>query len=305
MLLGIAIGDAFGAGYEMQSRNDIRKNFDFSKYRVRPKWRVWRPGTGRYTDDTQMSLAIAELLLSEELFTVHTLADFFVESFRRDPRPGYSKGFQKILEQVRSGRELIAALNPNSTRNGAAMRAVPIGTVRDIDMVIQHAVTNAKVTHDTPSGIASSVCVAAAAHYFLWDIGDPSGVFDYCIRACQKFDPISTRHFEAISRMQEEDPLLLFGKEKINFGVPVDAMRTAGAVLYLISRFSDDPTTTLQKAVLLGGDTDSVAAVALGIVASRAGLEMLPDFLLSGLENGPYGRDYIASLGEDLIRNGS
>jgi ADP-ribosylglycohydrolase len=95
-------------------------------------------------------------------------------------------------------------------------------------------------------------------------------------------------------------PELLFGEKDRRFGVPVDGMRTAGAVLYILARFSDDPRQTLIESVLLGGDTDSTTAIALGIVAINQGLGNIPKVLIDGLENEGFGKDYLIELGEKL-----
>jgi ADP-ribosylglycohydrolase len=74
-------------------------------------------------------------------------------------------------------------------------------------------------------------------------------------------------------------------------------MRTAGAVLYIISKFNKDPLKTLKEAILLGGDTDTVASICLGIVAMKTGIRKLPPFLFRDLENNGYGRDYLIEIG--------
>ncbi len=64
MLLELAIGDAYGAGFEyadeMISENTLTHYVQHPRHQIRP---------GCYTDDTQMSLAIAETLVSGEPWT--------------------------------------------------------------------------------------------------------------------------------------------------------------------------------------------------------------------------------------------
>jgi len=295
VLLGVAIGDAFGAGYEMTPRLVIKNRFRWDGYVAHPTHGLAR---GTYTDDTQMTVANAELLISGQPITLLSLAESFVHCFKRDQRDGYARGFQRFLESIDSGEEFIQKIKPHSTRNGAAMRAIPFGILHDLGSVIVDATKNAQTTHNTPKGIASSVCVASAAHYFFYNIGEPKEVFSYCIDVCSVIDRESAEHFKRVAQMKGVDFSLLCGFEKQFFGIPVDGMRTAGAVLYLISRYYDDPSEALRQAVLLGGDTDSVASIALGIVTSRTGLASLPKFLIEGLENGPYGRDYLVDLGQ-------
>lgn len=59
MLLGVAIGDAFGAGIEFMSKEWILENVGFDKYvNMRDgKYGVnYEPG--KYTDDTEMTIGL-------------------------------------------------------------------------------------------------------------------------------------------------------------------------------------------------------------------------------------------------------
>jgi ADP-ribosylglycohydrolase len=58
LLLELAIGDAYGAGFEFADAQTVREKNDLSRYVKHPRHRI-QPGS--YTDDTQMSLAIAEI----------------------------------------------------------------------------------------------------------------------------------------------------------------------------------------------------------------------------------------------------
>ena len=124
MLLELAIGDAYGAGFEYVDPEMIRQQNNLSRYVKYPGHNT-QPGC--YTDDTQMSLAIAEPIVSGEPWEPAVLADKFVEVFQRDPRKGYAAGFYHFLEQVRNGKQFLRDINPRSEKSGAAMRAAPIG----------------------------------------------------------------------------------------------------------------------------------------------------------------------------------
>ena len=67
---------------------------------------------GCYTDDTQMSIAVAELLVSDTHFSRENLAELFVSCFQRDPRAGYARG-----EDYH--RTMKAALPPSKVPNSA------------------------------------------------------------------------------------------------------------------------------------------------------------------------------------------
>jgi ADP-ribosyl-[dinitrogen reductase] hydrolase len=297
MLLGIAIGDALGVGFELlMDRKKVRNKFKFDCYL--PGGPGWK--NGQYSDDTQMSLAITELLISKKRFNLNNLADYFLKIYQRDPRRGYGGSVREGLRKSKNSKEFLRIIPGNSFGNGACMRAVPLGVLPKIKDVVEYAKINAKITHNVPSAIVSSVCVAVASHYFYYNLGKPEEVFDYCINICEKIDKESVGYFKNIKDMKKFNPVLLFGSENEFKGVAPNGMRTAGAVLYIISKFYKNPSETLRKTILLGGDTDTVASICFGIVAIKTGIEKLPDFLFRDLENNAYGRDYLIELGEKL-----
>lgn len=299
MFLGIAIGDAFGAGYEFlgKSRAAVKKAFDFTKYKAHP-CKEFKHKKGMYTDDAQMSIAIGELMLSDKPFNHSTLADAFVRCYKRDPITGYSVGFKSLLDNIKDGQELLEKIDPDSKRNGAAMRALPIGMIKELDKVIEYAYINAEVTHNTPQGIVSSVGTALLSHHQIYNID--ADIFDYINDHIWKIHFDSANYFKKIRQMDSEDPSILFGKDNISKGVPCDGVRTLGAVLYILSNFGTDANEVLKKSVLLGGDTDSVASIALGTNSIQSGIDDLDPFLYKGLTNHKYGKDYIIDLGKKL-----
>ena len=168
MLLELAIGDAYGAGFEYVDRSIIKRFNNLKEYRKHQKYDI---GDGRYTDDTQMSLAIAELLVEGVEWTPLNIANKFVEVFKRDPREGYAGRFYQFLQEVKTGEEFLQKMHPESDKSGAAMRACPIGFIPDIQEVIRHATIQAKLTHNTPLGINAAVAAALMSHYFIYNHG--------------------------------------------------------------------------------------------------------------------------------------
>jgi ADP-ribosyl-[dinitrogen reductase] hydrolase len=269
MLLEIAIGDAYGAGFEFAPRAKIERHNDGANYVAHE---LGIPA-GRYTDDTQMSIAIAELLLHDAPLDAPACADAFVHAYRRDPRAGYSRGFGQLLSEVADGAELLRRIHPGSVRNGAAMRSVPLGLIADRALMRRVALEQASVTHDSPEGRLSSEVVALMAHALL----------HHGLR------------IEALAAMvAAETGFELRGDW--NAEVAVDALQTLHAVhTALVAHRSK--RELLRACVAFGGDTDSVAAIALGL-ASMSGefTDDLPASLFDGLENGPYGRHWLGAL---------
>jgi ADP-ribosyl-[dinitrogen reductase] hydrolase len=274
MLIQSAIGDAYGAGFEFEKPEIIALENTLTHYK---RHALYSEIQGRYTDDTQMALAISELILSGDEWTPERIADGFVAVFRRDPRRGYSSRFYEILLQVASGKALLQVLQPGSNRNGAAMRAYPIGIYADPEMVCERAAMQARITHDTPEGIASAQAVALASHYFLYRLGDKKQLGTYL-------------------KTHLGGPWELPWKTEVSM-VAEEAVRAAITLL----QSEDSLSNILRKGIALGGDVDTVGAIALGCGASAIDIvDDLPGWMAAGLENGAFGRDYILGIDAQL-----
>ena len=283
MMLRIAQGDAFAAAAEFVGDKDHLYKFD--KFYQHPGHEKLAPGS--YTDDTQMSIANAEVLLGNDTSDL-AFANSWVEAFKRDERDGYARGFQGFLEELtEGGEEFLKKIKPTSNGNGAAMRAVPLGVIPDIETLIKISDQQAKLTHNTYGGMISSSIVALASHYALY--------YD------SPLNEVDTFISEHIGQTIYDDDWLqnvLFcdwmGK------VPCHGASTAQAVLSLLRNY-DNLMDMMRQTILWGGDTDSVASIAWGIASARYDDE-LPEFLTKELEvESPYGVDYLLDLGQKLM----
>ena len=117
MLLELAIGDAYGAGFEYVNTGLVRHFNDLSGYIHHPRHKAIKPGM--YTDDAQMSIAIAEMVITDlsqtEAWTEENLAKRFVRAFKRDPRTGYASGFYGFLLKIEDGTQFLAEIRPTAT----------------------------------------------------------------------------------------------------------------------------------------------------------------------------------------------
>jgi ADP-ribosyl-[dinitrogen reductase] hydrolase len=275
MLLELAIGDAYGAGFEYASAAILKRN-DLSGYIQHPRHGIT---PGNYTDDAQMSLAIAEVILSNQPWTPETLADQFVAVFHRDPHEGYASRFYEFLQQTHSGADFLANIRPDSDKSGAAMRAGPIGIFSTIAEVLEKAAIQAQLTHNTTDGIAAAQAAALMSHYFLYARGAAAdlGLF---------LDELVPGYAWATPWR---------GKVGAKGWMAVHAAVTA------VSR-GRSLSGILQDCVAFSGDVDTVATIALAAAScSREIVHNLPQVLIDGLENGVYGRDYIQDLDRQLL----
>lgn len=275
MLLEGGIGDAYGAGFEFENETNIKLYNKLIEYRKHPKYdSIYKT----YTDDTQMAIAISELLLDSDEWSIVSIANKFVEVFKKDPRRGYSSRFYNILNEVESGGELLKKLIPYSNRNGAAMRSYPIGIFKEELEIIEKCMLQAKVTHDTKEGILSSQLIGLAAHFFLYKKGSKNELAFYL-----------GEQLSISSNFQKQST------------IKMEALPIVNTVISLVTQH-EKMTTCLLEAVDLGGDTDTVASLALALLSlSDEVINDLPQWLYNDFDGGAYGKKYLIHLDKMLF----
>ncbi|HVI41923.1 MAG TPA: ADP-ribosylglycohydrolase family protein [Anaerovoracaceae bacterium] len=284
ILLRIAQADAYAAATEYISLPDDKDIYyqalKLEGYGAHPRHKL---APGIYTDDTQMSIAVAEVLLSGIPFTAEKFANAFADCFHRDQRVGYSPGFYQFLLKNKTGEEFLKNIKPDSEKNGGAMRAPVVGVLKSPLQVLEVAKLQASLTHNTPVGIFTSQAAALMSHYALYEDGSLTELVDYCKKYLPAF------------KLFEEDFVGTVGH-------PHTALKTIHAVVHLL-RTQKNLLGILKETIVLGGDTDSVAAIAWGIASSRM-TEDLPEFFETCLEPGrKYGPEFLKALGNKLMDN--
>jgi ADP-ribosyl-[dinitrogen reductase] hydrolase len=292
LFLGMAIGDAFGARFENLKRESIDLTNETGIFR---DW-------NRYTDDTQMAVGVAELLISGDTFTEENLAKALLTAYHRDPRPGYSRLTRRMLEESYGGEAFLHSLSDGEIRSrksdGAAMRALPLGFLPDMQEVIRCALLNAAITHGHPDALAATAGIALIAHTrYHTRAGFPKIMRDLL----HSIPHLTHKAQSYLSRVIYAgwEPGVILG-DYAGYGVPyTESIILLGAVIAILTEFGEDPARALLESVQLGGDTDTTACIVLGAALIHPGME-IPDSLLGGLEDGEYGKKYITQLGDQL-----
>jgi ADP-ribosylglycohydrolase len=283
VLVELAVGDAYGAGFEYADPEFVATHNTLEGYVQHPAHAGVRPGA--YTDDTQMTIAITELLISGGPWTAQRLADQFVRVFKRDQREGYADGFYRLLREVGDGEELLFRINPDSDRSGAAMRAGPVGLLPTVSDVLHHAAVQARVTHDTPAGIEAAQAVALAVHYCHFELGSVAEVGRWIDQQL-----LSRGGAGGWSRPWR-------GKVGARGWMSVRAALTA-----ITTATRGSLSEILRTCVAFTGDVDTVATMAMAAASrSQEIARDLPRVLKRDLEDGPYGRGYLWDLDARLL----
>ncbi|WP_196893683.1 ADP-ribosylglycohydrolase family protein [Aureivirga marina] len=274
MILEGAIGDAYGAGFEFADFKKIQLKNNITNYENHPLYNELK---GNYTDDTQMTLALAELILSDSDWTELNIANSFVNSFQRNPRKGYAKRFYSFLTEIKNGQEFLEKIQNTSTRNGAAMRSYILGVFPTEEEVLTKNTLQAKLTHNSEEGILSANAIALANHFFIYEKGQKNDLLTY------------------LNDFQKAN-----WKGKWQGNVSMSGIASVEAVLSLL--VSDlNLKERLQMAINFGGDVDTVASLVLAISSQDKSItNNLPRFLYDELENETFGKDYLIILDKKI-----
>lgn len=276
LLTFTAIGDAYGVCFEYAPREIIRARNNLTGYFQHHKYEL---GGGRYSDDTQMSIAVAEaLLMFGEAASARDFAASFVAAFRRDPRVGYAGRFREFLVTVADADDFLAGIVNDSDKSGGAMRAGACGLLGDLQAVKSVAARQAAVTHDTADGVSAAQAAALMVHYLLYRLGPR--------RQLPHFLDDHVRGY-AWTRVHEG-----------SVG-PKGCHSVRAAVTALVR--SRSVAELLVDCVNFGGDVDTVAAIAMAAAACADDIVRdIPQPLWTGLENRRFGRDHLAELDRHL-----
>lgn len=291
-LLGLAVGDALGGRFEAQSAEHIRSRIPtVDKLLDYVTDELW------YTDDTQMAIAVAETLAEQGEIREEELCRSFVANYT--PSRGYGRGARAVLEAMEDERDYPAVAAQyfpgGSYGNGAAMRVAPIGLLfrDDPAQVLQQARLSALPTHTHPLGIegaqllALAVALASSTDHF-----DRAAFFDELLAHCQSpeyRDKMTTA--AALSSAAELSAL----------GNGIEALVSVPTAIACFALFPQSYADTIGSAILLGGDTDTIAAMAGAISGAHLGAAAIPKSLSEHLENSPKGRDYLPVLAKRLL----
>ena len=284
VLLGTAAGDALGAGYE------------FGPPRA-PELEVgmvgggsfgWEPG--EWTDDTSMAIAIAEVAATGADLREEEALDALARRWHEWLHHAKDVGVQTRSVLSRAGRHSIsaqtartesAALHKHTGRtagNGSLMRTAPVALayLHDEAALVEAARAVSELTHyDPEAGDACALWCLAIHHAIL------TGVLDVRI-GLQHIDPDRRELWASRLDVAERSRPSDFS----NNGWVVEALQAAWSAITTTSVPQDDPAKgvfrvdhlrlALDAGVRGGGDTDTVAAIAGGLLGAAYGASAVP-----------------------------
>ncbi len=284
LIIGLAIGDALGSPTEFMKLKDIKAKYG-------PEGIKDLPEPALYTDDTQMTIAIAEALIKagdQDVETIMTaICDEFIK-WRHSPENNRAPGNACLtgVSNMENGIHWSESGVPNSKGCGSVMRVAPIGYVYQYDpeKLKQVARASGICTHGHRTAIAASIGGAYLVKLALDGI-DPecmiSETLSYTAGISREFDIALSKVSECLYWPSEENALKYLGEGWIG-------EEAVALALYCFLKYPNDYKKAVLRGANTNGDSDSVACIAGSISGAYLGFDAITSQWAKKIEKSEY-----------------
>lgn len=301
-LYGQALGDAMGMPSELWPRSRVKAYFGWIDH--------FLPGPAEnnaacyfrraeFTDDTSMALCLADALLERDgqidpdLIGKHIL-DWALrfDAFNKNVLGPTSK---IALNAIRDGKP-VAELDNNGVTNGAAMRVSPLGCLlpaRDLDGFIDAVALASSPTHKSDLAIAGAVVVAWAISKAIdgdsWQhIADslPSIARYAQEKRITTFSASLAARLELALKVVRESDGPESASEALyqQVGAGTSTLESVSCAIAMVELAQTDPNRCAILCANLGGDTDTIGAMATTICGALHGVNAIDPALKQELD---------------------
>lgn len=309
-LAGLALGDALGMPTQEMSPAQIRAVYGRITGLVEgDASQPYAPGmpAGSVTDDTEQALLVASLLIRgrgsssgrvslNAVEFAHALLAWEDSMIERGSLDLLGPSTKAALERVRAGEDPLT-VGGEGTTNGAAMRVTPIGiavSTEDPEAFAEAVWSSCRVTHATRQGFQSAALVAAAVSMGIDAARSPSldlrGLLWKAVTYVDSLpehgawtpDPdvvAATRRAMQLAVNPASSSLECLAEQ---VGTSVASAHAIPMAFALLAR--DPSPQALLDAANIGGDTDTIGAIAGAILGAALGVQVLPTDSLSMIE---------------------
>ena len=318
-ILGQALGDALGFVVEAQPP-------EVARIYVQGWLRSGRAGEwshphfpfGQYSDDTQLARELLRSFRDAGRWDPARFAANLAELFHQRRDVGAGQGTRSAALRLQAGVPWNSAGTPAPyAGNGAAMRAAQLGLlISDRASMCRVALEQARITHLDPRSGAGAAVVAGAGALarvsgpidraaFLEDLAGFADAADRsvadAVRGLTGWVDLAPADAARHLHHSGLDPAYRGRWQGISTFVTPSVLWS----LYAFLRSPDDYWETICTAIGVGGDTDTMAAIAGGISGARLGVEVLPPNLVQRLnDRGDWGSAALVELAHACARIG-
>jgi len=319
-LYGLAIGDALGMPTQLLSRQEIVRRWGslLSGFEPAPPGHPIAAGmpAGAVTDDTEQAVLLGRLLLSGPV-DPRELADALI-AWERDMA---ARGSLDLLgPSTRRAVEAVLAGTPpeeagaSGDTNGAAMRIAPIGVMKAADDLpaLVGAVHGASlVTHNTSVALSGAAAVAAAVSAGIGaansGAGSVAAATEVAIAAARlgaqcghwvAGAEVAARIGWATGLVRGQPAAEAAAVIYSLVGTSLATQESVPAAFAVLSAVPDDPWRACLLAASLGGDCDTIAAMAGAIAGACHGLAAFPPHAVAVIDAQGFA---LADLADSLL----
>jgi ADP-ribosylglycohydrolase len=302
-LAGVACGDAMGMPTSMMSPESIRASFPqgITRFEPAPPHHPIHGGmvAGQVTDDTLQTLVVARSIIEDGKVDPHRIAQrllAWAESLNGFSTQLLGPSSLRALQGVKAGRSINETGMFGDT-NGASMRIAPVGIIHrgNTDATVRDVAQACLATHNTDIAIGGASAVACAIGTCLQGERSLEAVVQSALHAAAKGmqygnkwigASIVRRTEVALGIVRSRLPREQILRELYDYiGAGVATTETVPTCLALFVYGHGDPLTVVTLAANLGGDADTIGAIAGGIAGAYAGIDAFPPDVLRQLED--------------------
>jgi ADP-ribosyl-[dinitrogen reductase] hydrolase len=291
-IVGAYVGDAAGSVIEFVrkeiDRDMIEEAFKFTgskKFQISP---------GQITDDSEMAMCMLHgILQSHEKgkpsFDPMDTAEYYCKWYENNPRDigNTTRSAMKAIKAMLENGDKIESLaknfddvNHTSNSNGCLMRATPMSVYcRKLpdDKIYDLTKADVNLTHLNPIWVQAVTCYNIAIAHLINNEGDAEGAIDRVDnyiksnidvnkeKTCKKL----VEHWESIFKAKSEADLI----EANNKGIGYVMIAFVYSFFYLKLELSYEEA--VKRSLLLGGDTDTNAAIVGGMMGAYHGIDAI------------------------------
>lgn len=265
VLAGTAIGDALGVPFETMPF-DHPELVAWEGYQfLGSDYHPLQPG--QYSDDTQMSILVAESLIENKGFKPEDLAARYADWIGSGAARGYGKTTLLAVQNLHAGKSYRESGIAGAFGNGTAMRAAPFGVYfrADLNTLLEAVKIDSAITHVSEEAEAGALAIALASYYTC--NRDTAGLLKKILFHIP--DSAVKKTIEDLDSLLSSD--MMPAQALRLLGTRADVRQTVPAALYCCMKF-DSFHEAVVTAIKAGGDTDTTAAIVGAIFGARLGL---------------------------------
>jgi len=260
-LFGVACGDALGGTLEFMSRDEIKRKYGYLKDFIGGG--CWDLVPGEVTDDTMMTIAVAEGILDNPDNPMDDIGKHFIKWYDGKPKDIGNIIRLALAEYKRSKDWTNAAYYAHqatggmSAGNGSLMRCLPVPLYyNDLEKMLEVTALQSELTHyDRKATEACRLYNLIIYHY----LNEKPKI------------AVIREHIEIFPECQK---VFQMTKDELKpSGYVVDTLMCVLWCFINTSSFED----AVCEAANLGGDADTIAAITGGMAGVYYGYNSIPD----------------------------